>query len=257
MQCCPSAKPLVPYSIGCSVMQPQSRFAADADAAAPQLDAVQVGNTNFSPAFVPALHSHKRLAQRDNSQHCLILWPKCQYTAPPMASSAGGFRPACSKIRANKQQQSALWTTSSDLCHILCLQEEPQAAETVLEAPGTAPHAQAASAPAILNRTAWPEIAKDANLSSPSGTLCLTCSALTACTPKKCKSLLLFKWMTTAWFVIATTAKLSTECILIGDVCLPQERQRRLCRVQRHNLPSGRGLWRCPHPRWAAASSPT
>ncbi|EIE24541.1 hypothetical protein COCSUDRAFT_46844 [Coccomyxa subellipsoidea C-169] len=96
VQCCPSAKPLVPYSIGCSVMQPRSRFAADADAAAPQLDAVQ---------------------------------------------------------------------------------EEPQAAETVLEAPGTAPHAQAASAPAILNRTAWPEIAKDANLSSPSGTLCLTCRA--------------------------------------------------------------------------------
>jgi hypothetical protein len=41
VQCCPSAKPLVPYTIGCSVIQPRSRFAAEV--AAPQLDSLQVG----------------------------------------------------------------------------------------------------------------------------------------------------------------------------------------------------------------------
>ncbi|CAL8467543.1 g7081 [Coccomyxa elongata] len=77
---CPSAKPLVPYSVGCSIVQPRSRFAAEATApASPQLVNVQ---------------------------------------APEVNNALGS-------------------------------------------APDTAPRAQAASAPAILNRTAWPELPKE------------------------------------------------------------------------------------------------
>ncbi|BDA42822.1 hypothetical protein COCOBI_03-7150 [Coccomyxa sp. Obi] len=77
---CPSAKPLVPYSVGCSIVQPRSRFAAEVAApSSPQLANVQ---------------------------------------APELDNALGS-------------------------------------------APDTVPRAQAASAPAILNRTAWTELPKE------------------------------------------------------------------------------------------------
>jgi hypothetical protein len=62
------------------------------------------------------------------------------------------------------------------ICHPLCSQEEPEAGNAVADAPGTEPQAQAASAPAILNRAAWPEHAKEASLSLASGMLHMICA---------------------------------------------------------------------------------
>ena len=50
---CLSAKPLVPYSVGCSVVQHRSRFAAEAASpAAPQLVNVQVTHLSSAPQLV-------------------------------------------------------------------------------------------------------------------------------------------------------------------------------------------------------------
>lgn len=59
-ECNPSAKPLVPYSLGCSVVQPRSRFSAEAAApAAIQADPVQVSTLPVSSPF--EYWSHKSL----------------------------------------------------------------------------------------------------------------------------------------------------------------------------------------------------
>lgn len=71
---------------------------------------------------------------------------------------------------------SAQMALGLSICHSLCSQEEPEAGNAVANAPGTEPRAQAASAPAILTRAAWPEHAKEASLSLASGMLHITCA---------------------------------------------------------------------------------